>query len=255
MICVGLDWAESHHDVVVLAETGELLAELRVGDSLAGVEQIHAVVAPHIAAPAEVVVGTESVHGPVVQALVAAGYTVDEINPEASRRYRDRHHLSGAKSDRGDAKMLADVVRTDRHNHRPYAGSSDLAEAITVLARAHQSLINRRQAHLNEVRTTLRQYYPALLVAFPISPRRRLGTALTPWPWSSGRPRQRKASGCRGHRSPLRCTRGLTRHQVAGSRCSAQPHVAHRFEALQKVLPGLGRFKPRLLRSRSRIGT
>jgi hypothetical protein len=51
-------------------------------------------------------------------------------------------HLSpGAKSDRGDAKMLADVVRTDRYNHRPYAGSSDLVEAIKVLARAHQSLM------------------------------------------------------------------------------------------------------------------
>ena len=167
MICVGLDWAERHHDIVVLAETGELLAELRVGDTLAGVEQIHAVLAPHIAAPAEVVVGTESVHGLVVQALVAAGYTVYEINPKASSRYRDRHHLSGAKSDRGDAKMLADVVRTDRHNHRPYAGNSELAEAIKVLARAHQSLINQRQAHLNELRTALRQDYPALLMAFP----------------------------------------------------------------------------------------
>ena len=167
MICVGLDWAERHHDIVVLAETGELLAELRVGDTLAGVEQIHAVVAPHIAAPAEVVVGTESVHGLVVQALVAAGYTVYEINPKASSRYRDRHHLAGAKSDRDDAKLLADVVRTDRHNHRPYAGNSELAEAIKVLARAHQSLINQRQAHLNELRTTLRQDYPALLMAFP----------------------------------------------------------------------------------------
>jgi transposase len=167
MICVGLDWAESHHDLVVLAETGEQLAELRVGDTLAGVEQIHAVVAPHIAAPSEVVVGTESVHGLVVQALVAAGYTVYEINPKASSRYRDRHHLSGAKSDRGDAKMVADVVRTDRHNHRPYAGNSDLSAAIKVLARAHQSLINQRQAHLNELRITLRQYYPAMLAAFP----------------------------------------------------------------------------------------
>src|SRR5919202_1110026 len=167
MICVGLDWAERDHDIVVLAETGELLAELRVGDTLAGVEQIHAVVAPHIAAPAEVVVGTESVHGLVVQALVAAGYTVYEINPKASSRYRDRHHLSGAKSDRGDAKLLAEVVRTDRHNHRPYAGNSELAEAVKVLARAHQSLINQRQAHLNELRTTLRQDDPALLVAFP----------------------------------------------------------------------------------------
>ena len=49
----------------------------------------------------------------------------------------DRHHVSGAKSDAGDAKLLADLVRTDRHNHRPIADDSADAEAIKVLARAH----------------------------------------------------------------------------------------------------------------------
>ena len=64
-------------------------------------------------------------------------------------RYRGRHGSSGAKSDRGDAKVLADLVRTDRHNHRPVAGDSPLAEAVKVLARAHQSLIWARQRHVN----------------------------------------------------------------------------------------------------------
>ena len=67
----------------------------------------------------------------------------------STSRYRDRHSVSGAKSDPGDAKVLADMVRTDRHNHRPVAGDSDLAEAVKVLARAHQSMIwsRRRQAN------------------------------------------------------------------------------------------------------------
>lgn len=56
-------------------------------------------------------------------------------------RYRDRHATSGAKSDGGDAKVLADMVRTDRHNLRAVAGDSDLAEAIKLIARAHQSLV------------------------------------------------------------------------------------------------------------------
>ena len=81
-------------------------------------------------------------------------------------RYRDRHHLSGAKSDAGDAKLLADLVRTDRHNHRPIAGDSADAEAIKVLARAHQSLIWSRTRHTNALRNALREYYPAALVAF-----------------------------------------------------------------------------------------
>ena len=68
--------------------------------------------------PAEVVVGIETDRGLWVTALVAAGYQLYAINPLAASRYRDRHNVGGAKSDAGDAKMLADLVRTDRHNHR-----------------------------------------------------------------------------------------------------------------------------------------
>jgi Transposase/Transposase IS116/IS110/IS902 family len=74
--------------------------------------------------------------------------------------------VSGAKSDRGDAKVLADLVRTDRHNHRRIAGDSELVEAVKVLARAHQSAIWSRQRQLNSLRSALREYYPAALAAF-----------------------------------------------------------------------------------------
>ena len=72
----------------------------------------------------------------------------------------------GGKSDASDAKLLADLVRTDRHNHRPIAGDSLDAEAIKVLARAHQSLIWARTRHTNAMRSALREYYPAALLAF-----------------------------------------------------------------------------------------
>ena len=88
------------------------------------------------------------------------------INPLSVSRYRDRHNVGGAKSDAGDAKVLADLVRTDRHNHRPIAGDSAEAEAIKVLARAHQNLIWDRNRHTNRLRNDLREYYPAALEAF-----------------------------------------------------------------------------------------
>jgi hypothetical protein len=81
-------------------------------------------------------------------------------------RYRDRHRVSGAKSDPGDAKVLADLVRTDRHLHRLMAGDTGLVEAVKVLARAHQSLIWSRQRHLNQLRNALREFYPGALEAF-----------------------------------------------------------------------------------------
>ena len=62
--------------------------------------------------------------------------------------------------------MLADLVRTDRHNHRRIAGDSAEAEGVKVLARGHQSLIWSRNRQTNALRSSLREYYPAALVAF-----------------------------------------------------------------------------------------
>ena len=166
MIFVGVDWAEAHHDVCVLGSDGAVLGRRRVVNGVAGVAEIHALLAEHVEEPSEVVVGVELDRGLLVQALVSAGYQVIAVNPMAASRYRERHAVSGAKSDRGDAKVLADLVRTDRHNHRPVAGDSELAEAVKVLARAHQSAIWSRQRQLNSLRSALREFYPAALEAF-----------------------------------------------------------------------------------------
>ena len=166
MIFVGDDWAEDHHDVYVMDADGARLASRRLPEGLAGIRGFHELVAAHVEEPSQVVIGIETDRGLWVAALGAAGYQVFAVNPLAVARYRDRHQVSGAKSDAGDAKLLADLVRTDRHNHRPLAGDSPDVEAIKVLARAHQNLIWSRTQHTNRLRSALREYYPAALVAF-----------------------------------------------------------------------------------------
>jgi transposase len=166
MIFVGDDWAEEHHDVYLMNEAGERLASGRLPEGLAGIARMHELIAAHAEQPVEVVIGIETDRGLWVEALSAAGYQLIAINPLAVARYRDRHHVSGAKSDASDAKLLADVVRTDRHNHRVIAGDSAQSEAIKVLARAHQSLIWARNRHSNALRNALREYYPGALQAF-----------------------------------------------------------------------------------------
>ena len=121
-VFVGDDWAEAHHDVCVMDESGERLAARRLGEGLDGIGGFHDLLAGHVDDPAEVVVGIETDRGLWVTALIAAGYRVYAINPMSVARYRDRHGVGGAKSDAGDAKVLADLVRTDSHNHRPIAG-------------------------------------------------------------------------------------------------------------------------------------
>lgn len=166
MIFAGVDWAEAHHDVCVMSEDGTVLEQRRVSHSVAGIGELHALIAAHAADGEPVAAGIEVDRGLVVTALLAAGYQVYAVNPMASARYRDRHATSGAKSDRGDAKVLADLVRTDRHNHRQVAGDSDLSDAVRVLARAHQSAVWSRQRQVNALRSALREYYPAALAAF-----------------------------------------------------------------------------------------
>src|SRR5690349_12981761 len=102
-------------------EQGRPLVRRRLPEGLAGVAQLHALVAEHASEPSEVVIGIETDRGLWVSALVEAGYQVYAINPLSVSRYRDRHAVSGAKSDPGDALGLADLVRTDRHQHRPIA--------------------------------------------------------------------------------------------------------------------------------------
>ena len=108
MLFVGDDWAEDHHDVYLMNDAGGRLASRRLPEGLAGIGPLHELIAEHAEDPAQVVIGIETDRGLWVDALTAAGYQVFAINPLAAARYRDRHHVSGAKSDASDAELLAD---------------------------------------------------------------------------------------------------------------------------------------------------
>ena len=169
MLFVGDDWAEAHHDIEIVDETGRRLARRRLPEGITGIGGLHAMVADHLGdddEPEDVLVGIETDRGPWVAALVAAGYTVYAINPLQVARYRERHSTSGSKSDPGDAHVLAEIVRLDRDHHRRIAGDSDIAEETKLLARTHQSLIWSRQRQTNQLRSMLREFYPAALLAF-----------------------------------------------------------------------------------------
>jgi transposase len=176
VLFVGDDWAEDHHDVELVDETGRRLGRARLPEGVEGIARLHALIAEQFGEawagadgeeePAQVVVGIETDRGPWVAALVAAGYQVFAINPMAVARYRERHCTSGAKSDAGDAHVLAEIVRLDRAHHRPVAADSALVEGIKLVARAHQGAVWDRQRHVLRLRSTLREFFPAALAAF-----------------------------------------------------------------------------------------
>lgn len=173
MLYVGDDWAEDHHDIAVCDEQGMVLRQARIPDGSIGISAFGEVVGqclpPNEDPAAEsdepvAVVCIEVDHGPWVQALVAAGYRVYGVDPKQAARHREILSNSGAKSDKGDAVALADMVRFRRHQLRQVGTDSDLAEAIGIAARAHQRAIWETTRHTNRLRAALRQYFPAILI-------------------------------------------------------------------------------------------
>src|SRR4051812_11647720 len=149
--------------------SGRRLVKARLPEGVTGMTRLHAMIgelAGDDPDEVEVLVGIETDRGPWVAALVAAGYTVLAVNPLQAARFRDRLGVSGAKSDAGDAHVLADMVRTHGHELRPVAGDTAQAEAVKVVTRTHKTLIWERTRHTQRLRHALREYFPAALEAF-----------------------------------------------------------------------------------------
>jgi len=163
----GIDWAEDHHDIALAGRDGGLLARLRIGDDAAGLARLLELLAENGDSPDDPVpVAIETPRGLLVACLRATGRKVYPVNPMAVARYRDRHSVAGRKSDHGDAVVLANILRTDLHAHRPLPADSELAQAIAVLARAQQDAVWDRITAHNKLRSHLREYYPGFLAAF-----------------------------------------------------------------------------------------
>lgn len=184
------DWAESHHDVALSEEQGTVVARVRIQTDTDGFTELLALVAEHDGSPQETPVAIETDKNLLVVALAKSGFTVYPINPRAVARYRERYNQSGRKSDAGGAALLADILRTDRHQHRALPAVSDDALAVKALARQHQAAIwALHQTTTSRLRSVLLEFYPQALQAFP-----------NPRPSGSTEHPRRRAYPHQGHR-------------------------------------------------------
>ena len=166
-ITCGIDWAEAHHDVAVLDDSGRVVGRRRINTGVSGFGELMTLLAEHTDDPLSVPVAIETDKNLIVVALQTAGLTVFAINPRAVARYRERHGQSGKKSDPGDAALLADVLRTDRHQHRALPAISAGGLAVKALARQHQEAIWALHQTTSRLRSVLLEFYPQALHAFP----------------------------------------------------------------------------------------
>jgi transposase len=165
---VGIDWADQKHDVCVRDAQGAVLDEFMVLHSEDGFELLRDhVLAAAGCAETQILCAIETNQGLLVNFLLEQGWVVYPINPKAVDRYRDRLKTARAKSDRLDAWLLADILRTDRHLHRPLLPDSDLVRELRELTRGREDLVQEKTRLVNQLKVAVKAYWPESLALFP----------------------------------------------------------------------------------------
>ncbi|MCX4581218.1 IS110 family transposase [Streptomyces sp. NBC_01571] len=235
MIYCGIDWAEKTHDVALVDDSGELRAKRHITDDAAGYKLLLDLLAEHGDTEENPIpVAIETSRGLLVAVLRQGKRQVFAINPLAAARYRDRHSVSRKKSDPGDALVLANILRTDMHAHRPLSNDTDLARAIAVLARAQQDATWNRQQMANQLRSLLREYYPAALDAFAA--------------WQNGLCRPEARELLKAAPTPVKAAK-MTRTQIDGAlrRAGRKRGIEAEAERIREVFRGDFAHQPPLL--------
>lgn len=162
---VGLDWGGLRHAVCVVDGNGAVVDRFEVAHDRAGLDTLLARLHRHGAA-AELAVAIERPSGLVVDRLVAAGHPLVPVHPNLLKACRPRYRAAGAKSDPGDAFMLADILRTDGHRLRPLEPQSDGILALRALVRGRDDLVAQKVALTNQLRSLLESFWPGAAAIF-----------------------------------------------------------------------------------------
>jgi len=169
MFNLGIDWADQHHDVYGIDDTGRQVTEFRVaadGEGIAKLREKLRELGLEAGGKEHLRIGIETPRLLLVDVLLNDGYTIYPLNPKAVDRYRDRYTSSGAKSDRFDAKVIANALRTDLTQFHQLQPDSPLVREIRILVKDHKRLLRSKNLFLNQLRAALKDYYPVVVDLF-----------------------------------------------------------------------------------------
>lgn len=163
---LGVDWADEFHQIWVSDPEGNKVAETRIEQSPKGMSDFGRWLNERKAEGLELWAGIEKPHGRIVDFMLDHGVVVYPINPKALDRARDRFRMSQSKSDSFDAYVLAELVRTDHPRLRALEPNSAQAQELKMLTRDHYRLVRQKSRLLNQIKVTLKEYYPRPLEVF-----------------------------------------------------------------------------------------
>lgn len=166
MIYAGIDWSDQDHKVYLTDDTENQLDAFVISHSPEGISMLFARIEKVASDVNDVLVALEKPSGLLASAILDKGFTLYPINPKAVDRYRDRFKVSGKKDDYFDARVLANILRTDRHIHKPLTPDSDACRRLKILTQQHESLSRLKRRIINQITDALKDYYPVALKFF-----------------------------------------------------------------------------------------
>ena len=158
----GLDWATKTPAVCIVAADGAIRARFQVpntGKTFTGL--VKGLGKLQIAG-----VAIERGDGPLVEAMLEAGLRVVVITPRQVKALRTRYGAAGAKSDPGDAYVLADCLRTDGHRLAALTPDSEQTKILRALSRTRKDLVKARVALVNQLTAQLDRCFPGAVGLF-----------------------------------------------------------------------------------------
>ena len=156
---VGIDWATSEHAICIIGTDGRVAERFVIDHSAAGFDRLIARLARH-GDPAMLPVAIERPDGRLVDRLLEAGHPVVAVKTTAIKAWREAEIGSGAKSDPGDAQVIADYLRLREHELRRLTPFSEESRALRAVVRSRSELVEARVAAGNQLRATLAAAWP-----------------------------------------------------------------------------------------------
>ena len=159
----GIDWADTHHDALVIDEVGHQVGSVRVAHTKAGLADLNQFLLAIAKTPEQMACIVETTHGLLIASLLEAGFTVYPVNPKTVDR---RRNAAGAKTDAIDAYLLAKMGRADVGELRPLNPDSPVVHELKTLTRDQDALIEHQTRLVNQLTACLKAYYPVALQLF-----------------------------------------------------------------------------------------
>ena len=165
LVFTGIDWASAEHAVCVLDAAGKITAQFTITHSAEGIASLVRRLARYGDA-ADLPVAIERPSGRLVDLLLEAGHPVVPVSPNAIKTWREGEVLSGAKSDAGDAAVIAEYLRLRYHRLAPAAPYSGETRALRAVVRTRDNLVEMRVAATNQLSALLEAHWPGARAVF-----------------------------------------------------------------------------------------